>query len=106
MNIEIVEFYPNKKIKNEIHGTMHIYCIDMQMDIRGIYAKIGINKLGKKNIFVDLPSAWGVDSKTKEKIKYPIISFTDPQKNTEFFKSIKDKCAEYLKNLDVKNLGF
>ena len=39
MNVEIVEFYPLecKEENGIVAGTLHVYLIDLDVDLRGIY---------------------------------------------------------------------
>jgi hypothetical protein len=85
MKIEFVEFYPHivskeakgRKNKNYI-GTVHVYLIDAQLDIRGI------NVYRNKDSFkFSLPFRVAFSADTGELGRYPCISFTDPKKHKE-----------------------
>lgn len=88
MKIEIVDFYLKKKTGPKIMGTMHIYLIDYKMDIRGIHVYGS-----EKKYFYFLPSKSAIDPETKNKIWYPLISFSD------------QKLVNDLKDFLIKNGG-
>jgi len=76
----MVEFYPQKNKKNKhMVGTIHIYCIDCELDIRGI----SINKHGKKNIYFNMPHYTAIDEETGENVKYPHIRWTNEKTHNE-----------------------
>lgn len=99
MNIEVVEFYPierNDK-KEVLKGTLHVYLIDLALDIRGIF----VSK--KKNFWhFYMPHQKGIDQDTSKPVKYPIFSFMKPEQNKNFLKVVREKGKEYiLKNLEL-----
>lgn len=85
MKFELVEFYPiteknrGNASKNNL-GTIHVYCIDQQIDLRGI--KVMSTKGKAKEILFFMPHVRGFDCETGDKISYPIFRWTD-QKNHE-----------------------
>lgn len=93
MNIEIVEFYPKivEKDKHFLRGYLHIYLIDLKMDIRMMY----IQKV-KSSWKVFLPF---VNTQTEEggKVRLPLISFTDPEMNKSLIKAARIQGVEYIK---------
>lgn len=92
MKIEIVEYYPDDPgPNNEIRGTLHIYYVDKGMDIRGI----NCFKKNKK-WFIYLPNGWGIDEETKEKMRFPIISFSDISEQKELQKLIRKQGKAYI----------
>jgi len=77
MKFELVDFYPitdknREKNNKDTLGTIHIYAIDCQLDLRGIRVK----KNGKA-IFFYMPHVLGSDHETGEKIRYPVFRWTD-----------------------------
>ena len=77
MKFEFVEFYPitmqeKKKSGKLCIGTLHIYVIDIQMDIRGIRVNRWKNK-----IYFHMPTFSSYDQETGEKVRYPIIWFNE-----------------------------
>lgn len=93
MDIEIVEFYIIEKKDEEkiLKGSMHIYLPEIDADIRGVMV------LKKKNAwFFALPSLFGRDPETKEKIRFSTFSFLNKEKNDELKKIIKKKGKEYI----------
>lgn len=93
MNIEIVEFYPitQDRKMTKMSGTLHVYLIDWEMDIRGIYVK----KNGKKWIII-MPHQKAFDPKTQKIERYPIISFSDPKKYKEIMENIRKLAVTYI----------
>ena len=93
MNIEVVEFYPIEKNdkKQSLKGSLHVYLIDLGLDLRGIFV------LKKKNTWVfRLPYRKGVDPDTKQPVGYPIFSFMKPEMNKELMQAIREKGKEYI----------
>lgn len=97
MKIEIVEFYPLGKIGKKFKGTMHVYLIDTEQDIRGIT----VFKDGKRWWF-RLPHHCQYDNETKQIVWFPIISFTNIDKNKELFNLIILKGKQYIINNFMK----
>jgi hypothetical protein len=103
MKFEFVEFYPVvgiQKRKNLI-GTVHIYIIECEMDIRGI----SVIKKGNQ-IFFQLPYSKGIDNETNKEIWYPMIIFTNETKQKEMIDFLRKKVKpEILKriSLDIKS---
>lgn len=95
MDIEIVEFYEMHRVdeKRILQGSLHIYLIDLDVDLRGIMVR-------KRNDswFFGLPSLFGIDPDTKKKVKFPIFSFADRKKTDEMKKLIIKKGKEYIVN--------
>jgi hypothetical protein len=95
MKIEFVEFYPYnpeisiKKNKN-ILGTVHIYLIEEEMDIRGIL----VSKAGK-GIYFHLPHYTAIDEETRKPVRYPHIRFTNDSKH----KSLMDFLHNEVKTI-------
>lgn len=91
MEIEIVEYYPEiattkKKCKQ---GTMHVYIIDIGMDIRGIrWIKT------KKQWIMLMPHMPALDE--GKRVFYPVISFTDIDKMKDLLTQIKQKGLDYI----------
>lgn len=72
---EIVEFYPGaaENYKKFI-GTLHIYLVDLQMDIRGIRVYFS-----NKGWFFSLPTGKSYNEEEKRFVVYPLISFVDQE---------------------------
>lgn len=98
MEIEVVEYYPmEKKNKNaRLLGTMHVYLCDEKIDLRGVK----IYK-GGKSYFVEVPFSYGIDEETKEKVKYPYLSFIENDKQEDFIKSLRAAAKTHL--FELKN---
>ena len=83
MKFELVEFYPitdknRGNLKKNALGTVHLYVIDCDLDIRGIR----VTKHGN-TLHFHLPHCIGFDHETGEKIKYPIVRWTSQSKHDE-----------------------
>lgn len=93
MKIEIVEFYPYQTENGpQIHkGTLHIYLIDWKLDLRGIQ----VQKLNNQWRFY-LPVGFGIDHETKQKVRYPILSFTDRDIQRRLVSIIRKMGQDYI----------
>jgi DNA-binding cell septation regulator SpoVG len=100
MNIELVEFYdlPIDKKHKKRAGTLHIYLIDYQIDIRGI--RVIFNK---SRMYVNMPARTGIDPETGEKVIYPVFSFTDHNKNKEIVVVITEKLRKFLQEKESQS---
>lgn len=105
MKFELVDFYPitdknRGKAKKNLLGTIHIYVIDFQIDIRGIR----VVKNGKCIHFL-MPHSFGIDHETGETVKYPIVRFTNQKDHDEMMNflhnEVKPKITE--KTINGKN---
>lgn len=81
MKIEFVEFYKYdgkrfNKSTRKILGTVHVYLIEEELDIRGINA-IDTGK----GIFFFFPHFYAIDEDTKEIVKYPYMRFVNDNKH-------------------------
>ena len=74
MKFEMVEFYPatEPKKKKNFLGTVHIYAIDCELDIRGILVTLHGN-----GMFFNLPHFRAIDSETGKEVRYPHIRWTN-----------------------------
>jgi len=91
MEVEIIEFYPQKDTKEGLKcGTLHVYIADLGLDIRGIrFIK------AKKEWIMQMPHKRAIDG--GKVVFYPIISFTDIEKMKELLMKIKEKGVSYIK---------
>ena len=81
MKFEFVEFYPftpGQRRDKKALGTAHIYAIDCELDIRGIY----VTKCGN-TLFFHLPHMTQIDPETNETNRYPHIRFTNEKTHKE-----------------------
>lgn len=97
MKFELVEFYEateetKARIGKKCLGTVHIYAIDCELDIRGIL----VTKHGK-TIFFHIPHLNDVDRDTGEKVRYPIIRFTNQQTHKEMMDFLKKEVKNEIK---------
>ena len=94
MKFELVEFYPvteknfSKQDRNLV-GTVHLYCVDCGLDIRGIRVTNNGN-----TIFFNLPHVYAYDNQTGEKIRYPVVRFTNDGVQKEIFEFLKKNCKQ------------
>lgn len=104
MKFEFVEFYetPKNFAKKGLLGTLHLYCIDCGLDIRGIR----VTKSGK-GIFFRFPHFKTLDKDTGLSVSYPLIRWTKEETQKEMLdflhKEVKPKILERLKNKDGRN---
>ena len=100
MKFELVEFYPETEPKNKkFLGTVHIYAIDCQLDIRGIL----VSKQGK-GMFFNFPHFWAVDEETKQRVRYPLIRWTNDATHKEMMDFMHlEVRPEIEKRLNIPN---
>lgn len=101
IELEVVEFYPNKhdKIKDFLSGTLHVYLISHDIDIRGIY----VRKKGK-HWFFGMPYAWGTDPDTKQKVKFPVFTFTNRRMTEQVQKLSIELGRKYIEEKYLKGI--
>lgn len=90
MKFELVEFYPmseeeRKKYKTKCVGTVHIYLIDYELDIRGIRV------LPRKNGYFYHAPHFHFKDEDGKKGKYPLLRFVNEEKHKAFMKFLKDE---------------
>lgn len=101
MKIEIVDYYPHKTIKKVTYGTLHVYVCDMDMDIRGIRVAVE-----NKKIWIEMPFSKVIDKETGELVRFPLISFTEKEKDINLRNAIIEKGREFIKKkLEEKSLN-
>lgn len=103
MKFEFQDFYPiteKNRVPNmrvEFIGTVHIYCIDCKLDIRGIK----VTKKGSR-VYFNLPHVYGNDHETGERVSYPVIRWVDEQTQAEMLDFlhavVKPQILERLSN--------
>jgi hypothetical protein len=90
MKFEFVEFYEwnedKRTKKNSPIGTVHIYAIDCELDIRGIRV---FKK--KENLIFCPPDLICDDLETGERIRYPIIRFTNEKTHREMLEFLRNE---------------
>lgn len=98
MKFEIVEFYkfvpsPNKQPKKTIfYGTLHIFVIDYNLDIRGIK----VFRKSRNSFFISFPDAYAYDPIEKKNVRYPIISFMKEEDKNEIMTFLKKEGIKYI----------
>lgn len=101
MQIEVVEFYPSQEIKKitDVTGSLSVYIIDMEMDLRGVIFQRKNNR-----IYISSPVRFYKEEETGRLRTYPVITFTDPEKQKDFTDSliaaVKAFMVEYLSNFE------
>jgi hypothetical protein len=94
IKFEIVELYIEKvnKATASFSGSLHVYLIDYDIDLRGI------SIIKKKNHWlVFMPRRTGIDPDTKEKVYYPLLSFTNFEKQKLFLTQLRKELPEFYK---------
>lgn len=97
MEIEIVEFYPYKPKGKKVSGTLHVYLIDLEMDIRGIHVSVT-----GKHWWFQMPYRVQYDHANKEEVRFPLIGFTDLTKHEAMMNSIREKGRIYIEKNFLK----
>lgn len=94
MQIEIVDFFPKKVDRDNqfLRGHLHIYLIDIQMDLRGVC----VSRDKEKWRFF-LPSGIGKDHETGNEVRYLIASFTASGVNKSIVDWLRQNGPEYIK---------
>ena len=105
MDFEFVEFYPAvRPKKKEFLGTVHIYAIDCELDIRGINVI-----LKGKSMFFNLPHCRAIDERSGVEVRYPHLRWTNEARNRlliDFLhKQVKPEIFKRLKNSKSKQQG-
>ena len=94
MKFEFIDFYyidpkdRKAKFKHNV-GSIHIYAVDLRLDIRGIH----VHQFGKK-IFFKFPYFQAFDAEAGKKVFFPHLNFIDDQ--------VKKDLSAFL-NSTVKN---
>src|SRR5687768_15203348 len=93
MQIEIVEFYANERddAKGILVGTLHVHLVDIGVDLRGVLVK-----KKKDHWFFGMPQGSAINQGTKERIRYPVFSFSDRSKTVELRKVITEQGKAYI----------
>jgi len=105
-NFEIVEFYPSEpelaQKNHKVIGSLHIYVIDCQMDIRGIL----VIKT-KKGIFFHMPHGSNYDYDEKRVVHFPVINFTQEGKMEAMKNFVQTEGRKYIsrKLTEIENLN-
>lgn len=97
MTFEVVEFYPNTIEKDYIQGSVHVYWIEENLDIRGVYYR---KKLGKDRVC--MPHMIGKNPDTGKQVRYPVLNFLEPEKNKLILKAVKKAVKEYMNEQGLK----
>jgi hypothetical protein len=100
MKFELVEFYPaHKSHRNKSFlGSVHIYVIDFELDIRGIL----VFKRGKKPFF-QKPYSVALDAETGERVRFPLVGWSNTSREAEMMEFLNTQvCPEIMKRLNLK----
>lgn len=90
MKIEVQDFYPTYVSKKEIAGTLHVYLMDENIDIRGCKYRW---KGGKE--FISLPHYSQIDE-DGVKQTFPIIRFFDEVKHGNLMKALRESVIAFM----------
>lgn len=94
MKIEIIDFFFLKidRKKRHFYGTMHVFLVDHEIEIRGIFV------IYKKDKFIfEMPYRKGLDIKEDKMMKYPYLRFRSEEKNNSFFNQLRSLGEEYIR---------
>lgn len=96
MKFELVDFYPmtdknRGNAKKNVLGTVHIYAIDSQLDLRGIK----VTKQGKA-LYFHMPHIFGQDHETGEKIRYPVFRWTQQETHVAMMDFLHTQVKPFL----------
>jgi hypothetical protein len=93
MEIEIVEFYETfrDEEKHTLKGTLHIYLVDLQLDLRGLQVLVE-----KKFWRINIPHQRGKDPDTGEIVQYPVFAFMDREKTRQLIDLMRKKGREFI----------
>ena len=95
MEIEVVAFYTDERCDEQcmLRGSMHVYLIDIQVDLRGI----GVTKKDDNWHFSNqvIKVEGKIDTRGKPMV-YPVFNFMDHYKNMKMMETIKTKGIEYI----------
>jgi len=97
MDIEVVEFYPHQEKpegNGSFAGSLHVYIIDHNIDLRGIY--VSYDKERKNQWRFTLPTLLGLDQETKEKVRFPAFQYADKKKTLQLMKQIRYRGKPYI----------
>ncbi len=99
MKFELVAFYEaTKEVKskrgNNCLGSVHLYLIDIGVDIRGIH----VSKQGK-GMFFQVPAAYGFDKELGKEVRYPVIGFTDDKIYQDMMNFLKTEVFQHIKKV-------
>lgn len=98
MKIEFVGFYPVapalKSRYKKMLGTVHLYLIEEELDVRGIL----VMKSGK-GLFFCLPYFQTIDAETGEKVRYPHIRFTNEEKHKKLIDFLHSEVKPAIKTI-------
>ncbi len=99
MNIEIVEFYPYAKKGRKIAGTLHVYLIDENIDLRGIHVE-----KKKDTWWFQIPYRTQYAHDTKKEERFPVFLFNDIEKNKDLMHTMRTEGIKYIEEKFLKNM--
>jgi len=98
MKLEIVEFYkfaqhPDlKHVITQLFGTMHVFIIDYNLDVRGIK----VYKKSVNSLFFTMPCEIFYDPIEKKNVKFPVLSFMKEDDKLYFSNFLKTEGKKYI----------
>ncbi len=103
MKFEMVEYYPFVEPKKGFIGTVHIYAIDCELDIRGI-----LIKKTSGGIHFNLPHFRTTELESGVQVSYPMIRWTNPATQKEMMnflhKKVKPEILKRIENVDKQKV--
>lgn len=93
MKLQIVEFYEdeNDKKNKKLTGSMHVYLVDYDIDIRGVDVSLDDGKP-----WITLPSIIRYDKITKQDVRFPVLQFGNRQKTLKLRAALIKAALEYI----------
>lgn len=93
MNLEIVEFYPERRDddKGILEGSMRIGLPDLGIQILGVHVK----KKGDSCLF-RMPDKFMISEVTGKRMYYPVFTFDSNENKIKLMEKLKEKAKEYL----------
>lgn len=81
-----------KTKQRRIGWSVHVYIGALDQDLRGILARKTTH-----DWFIVMPSSENYDKQEKRWIKFPCVSFTNPKKQAELIRQVKEKFTIFIK---------
>lgn len=94
MDIEIVEYYPTKKTETSFEGSLHIYLIDLKLDLRGCF--VSYDKTRSPRWVIYLPDKEVFSEIDQTTNRFPVISFIEKKKYHSLVESLYAKARPYI----------
>lgn len=93
MKVKVIGFYElfKNQEKKILKGSCHVYLEELGVDLRGVRATFTEGKP-----WIELPCLFEIDKKTKKKVKFPVLQFSDREKTLELRRSVYNAVKDYV----------